>query len=406
MGYFDDYKLRISPNISNDMVKENKQMIADGFFNSPSYYPVSLYKGYAPYTSVPLDSWIVDDSKTKEIKQIQLIPDQILNFGDIIIWNNEYWLATSVDDMGGIYYRGSIQKCVSSLKWLDISGVLHEAWFIYRLDFFRGSGTEEGRVITLPAERRYIFIQNNQHTMRIERDRKFIFDGRVWKVTAIDRLLTGLIYLELEESDTDLTKDNMELRIADYYNKVSDYVVSILHIDISSIYVGNPYQIDVHVTNRGGIVSVPINFTSSDESVASINNNGLLTTHKKGEVTITATYGNASDVLTLNVLEQVVNNYSVDINGNPDIRYNATLTYGCLFKNNGFVFDDTSEYWLTGDDGISQTNLASITLQDNLKNTCSIKAAKVSGYIRLHVKNKNNLISANKRIQVKSPLEN
>lgn len=388
-------------------IKHTKNVIKSTFTCSPSYYQVQAYPPSTPSTSTPLDVWITDDSKLKDQKQVIAIPDQTLDNGYLFYWKKVYWLIVNADpELGDIYSRGIAWKCYSSLKWLDESGLTQESPFTYRLDFYRGAGVNDGKVLIVPSERRYIYIQSNIYTSKIKKDIKFIFDDRVWKVTAIDGLITGLIYLELEETEVDPTKDNMELRIADYYSKVSNYIVAISHNDISSIYVGNPYQINVQVTNRGDIVSVPIVFTSSNETIASIDSIGLLTNHKKGEVTITASYENASDAITLNVLEQVVNNYSVDIFGNTDIRYNATLNFSCIFKNNGFVINDTSEYWLTGDDGTSQTNLVSIVSQDNSKNTCSIKAAKVSGYFRLHVKNKNSLISNFKRIQIKSPLEN
>ncbi|WP_258205711.1 Ig-like domain-containing protein [Paenibacillus radicibacter] len=402
---YDSYNAILkSTNQSNKekQIKHTKKVLKSTFSDSPSYHQVTING----LSDEMIDCWITNDSKVKELKQIQLVPDKVLSFGDVITWQGDKWLTTLVENRGDIYFRGSIQKCISSLKWLDSFGVIQEVPFTYRIDFYRGAGIDNGKVIMMAQERRYIYVQKNEDTLKLLKGQRFIFDSRAWKLTAIDSLLSGLIYFELEENDIDHTKDSIDLRIADYYRKVSNYKVSILNKETTSIYVGSSFQLNLQCTNRGEIISVPVSFRSSNESIASIDHNGMVKAHRKGEVTITATYENVSDSITINVLEQIINNYSVDVVGSTDIRYSTTLFYKCIFRNNGFEISDTSEYWLTAEDGLSQTKLASIIIQDSEKNTCSIKASKTSGYVKLHVKNKNSLINGSILIQIKSPLEN
>ncbi|MCM3274453.1 hypothetical protein, partial [Paenibacillus elgii] len=138
----------------------------------------------------PIGVQITDDSKTKEQKVITFRMKDPYTFGDYIKWKNDYWLTVMYDDIGGIYQRGIIQKCVSSLRWLDSEGLIQEAWFTYRLDFYRGAGVNDDKVITRPSERRYIYVQKNEDTLRLRKGQRFIFDGRPWKLTAIDGLLS------------------------------------------------------------------------------------------------------------------------------------------------------------------------------------------------------------------------
>ncbi|MCM3274365.1 hypothetical protein, partial [Paenibacillus elgii] len=76
-------------------------------------------------------------------------------------------------------------------------------------------------------------------------------------------------------------------------------------------------------------------------------------------------------------------------------------TYSCIFRRNGEVIPDKSIFSLTSDDGISTTDLAVIVGQDQLSNTCTIKAGEKTGYIWLHVRNDNQLIKNKMRIQIK-----
>lgn len=241
MSAIDDYRLRVSGTIKSNMTNSAKQLLKNNFKNNPSYYSVTVNTASNPSVTSNLDSWIVDDSKVKELKQIQLTPDQTLYFGDLIYWIvdgvGDYWLTTQVDNVGGYYNRGSMQKCFSSLKWQDSTGAIKEAYFTLTKDTQIGLGINEGKIMILPDERRYITLQNNADTIKIKKEKRFIFDGdRSWKVTSINSLKTGLIELELEETpDLNKSTDNIALRIADYIApSTSPIPVGTLYISSSS----------------------------------------------------------------------------------------------------------------------------------------------------------------------------
>lgn len=200
-----------------------KYQVTSYFHDNPSYYQVQCYTASTPLSATPLDAWITDDpNKVEEVKQIQLIPDIQLNYGDLIYWTtsdglSDYWLTTTVDYMGGIYYRGSMQKCLSSLKWQDSTGTIKEAYLIETKDAQRGLGILDGKEIILPNERRFIAIQSNVDTRKIVKGQRFIFDGdRCFRVVSLSTLKAGLIQLEMEEQLLDTVNDNVNLRICGY----------------------------------------------------------------------------------------------------------------------------------------------------------------------------------------------
>ncbi|WP_010498378.1 hypothetical protein [Paenibacillus elgii] len=402
MGFYDAYKARLSvspPTPRSYNIDLTQRVIANTFYDSPSYYQV---KRITQKTAQTLDCWIVSDSKTKELKNIQAHPNQTIDFGDYIIWKNEYWLTLIIDSTGEINTSGQIQKCISTLKWLDSDGLVKEEWFTYRLDFYRGAGVNDDKVITMPSERRYIYVQKNEDTLRLRKGQRFIFDGRPWKLTAIDGLLSGLIYFELEEDEFNSVKDNLELGIADYYNNVAEYSVTILNGNYVSFEKSQTLQLNVEVKNRGVVIDSPTLFYSvSDDSIATINESGLISPHKKGHLLASVTFKNVSTQIEINITETVTHNYTAEIVGDSSLKVKSSKTYSCIFRRNGEVIPDKSIFSLTSDDGISPTDLAVIVVQDQLNNTCTIKAGEKTGYIWLHVRNDNGLTKNKIRIQLK-----
>jgi hypothetical protein len=82
-----------------------KKIVNESFLNSPSYQQV-----YINASAIFTEVWIVDDSDTKELKKLIMLPDISLNTGDLITWNGDRWLTLIVDN-GEIQDSGSIQKC-------------------------------------------------------------------------------------------------------------------------------------------------------------------------------------------------------------------------------------------------------------------------------------------------------
>ena len=121
----------------------------------------------------------------------------------------------------------------------------------------------------------------------------------------------NIIYIHLKQ--TTATPDHYEI----VYNGVTSF-------DIKE---STTYQLSYTVTNNGNPVYKPtITYSSSDETVATVDSNGLMTMLKKGTVDITATAYSASVTTTMTIadtstpsvdyrMEIVASSYSIRVGG-------------------------------------------------------------------------------------------
>ena len=96
----------------------------------------------------------------------------------------------------------------------------------------------------------------------------------------------NILYVHLKQTTT--VPDNFKIT----YNGVTSF-------DIND---GTTYQLSYTVTNNGSVVENPtIHYSSSDETVATVDSNGLMTMLKEGSVDITARYSDASETTTMTI---------------------------------------------------------------------------------------------------------
>lgn len=403
MSAISDYKARVSSSMRTSLINDSKARISQSFKDSPSYQEV-----YINSSSTLTGVRIVDDSQSKEQKLVVAQNEVSYSSGDYLTWNNEKWLTSIVDDMGGIYKRGIVTRCTSSIKWLTTDGFQREAYFSLLNNNLSSIGIQQGQIIDLGNERRQIVIQSNEDTKGINKDKRFIFDGRAWKVVNVDRLSQGVIYLGLEEDQFDPTNDNIELRIADYYNNLANYTISILNGDSLTIEVGQSVQLNAEIKNNGSVVTMPVQWSVDDTSVAAIDSNGLLTSSGEGEMVVTVSLvddPSVTDVISVSIQSIPNDVYTMSITSTsttPDeIKNNQSKTYTISVLLSGTPVDESVSWEMFADDMTNSTNLASITSQSGTSCTVKNNAAN-SGYVQLRaVLDRDNSVVAWKRVQMK-----
>lgn len=398
MNSISDYKSRVGNiNIRDSIIQNTSTVIRNNIINSPAYFEVNINN-----SSELFSAQIVDDSDTKDQKVIVVI-DYILKNGDIIDWQSEKWINIVTDNMGDIYYRGVLRRCNGSLKWIDEEGDINERYFTFKSDPATNFGIDNRNMISLGDERRTLLISCDDDTRLFERDQRFIFDSRAWKITAIDNIsIKNVSIVSLEEDLIDAAKDNLELEIADYYDNVSDYKITIVNGESAAISEIQTLQLNVTVTNNNTLVTSPsLEFLVSDTDVLDIDEIGLITPLKTGSAQVTVKYKNVSTSIDISVTESITNSYTCEIVGPEEMKVSRTQAYSVKFYHNGTEYSDESTFTLTGDDGISTTKLASISVQDGTTNTCTVLAGSTISYVQLHVSGFNEGTTTSKRIRIK-----
>ena len=96
----------------------------------------------------------------------------------------------------------------------------------------------------------------------------------------------NILYVHIKQTTT--IPDNYKIT----YNGVTSF-------DLND---STTYQLSYTVTNNGSVVENPtITYSSSDETIATVDSNGLMTMLKEGSVNITATYSDASVTTTMTI---------------------------------------------------------------------------------------------------------
>jgi len=389
-GFFINYKNRMLVYGSNQLdsiKKHNRQLFASSIKDAASYYKVCLIPTLISNEEIFEDALVNDNSNIRDEKMVTLSSESVYDSGYLVKYKNEYWLTVHFDNMQDIYKRGIIRKCYTTLKWQDEDGIIQEAWFSKKTDVSPNFGVGEGRVITLPDERRQIIVQSNVHTQKLRKFQRFIFDGRAWKILTSDDTAEGIINIVLAEDQINPATDNVVLRVANYKNIV--YSLDIMTNDNTIVNLNQPFQLDIRAYKDDQSISInEINLSSSDEAIGNVNMNGLFTPLQVGIVDIIAEYKGIEKKISIEVTETYNANLSVYVEGNfqPyfEIKNNQQKIYTAKVLSGVTIVDSPVEFELFSDDKISSTTLASIIQFDSA--SCTIKNNKVStGYVQLKV---------------------
>jgi hypothetical protein len=311
----------------------------------------------------------------------------------------EKWLVLSDNLRSRDYYKVIMQKCNHNIKF-NFEGTVKEFSCVADSKVF---DIETNQFLSVPSGKIVVTMQDNPDSDNITIGQRFIKMKNAWKVTGIDRTKNGLLMLYCD-LDTFATSDDLVNEIANAGDYI--YTLEITNGETASIQEGSTLQLNAQVKLNDNTVEKEVIYSSDNTSIATVDASGLVTAIGAGECIITASLAenpNVYDTITIVVSALPQHNYSVTISGNTSIVKGKTATYTATFTDNGQVITETSEFWLTADDGVSTTTLATITSQDPVNNTCVVTAGNTIGYVKLWVKNTaGTIVSQPYRIQIRN----
>ena len=238
-------------------------------------------------------------------------------------------------------------------------------------------GEAQGSIFTQVDGDIIIYTGFNTITDKIKVNNRINAFGNSYQVS--NRFVKeNILYVHLKQTTTMPDNYNIE------YTGVTSF-------DINE---SNTYQLTYTVTNNGSVVENPtITYSSSDETIATVDSNGLMTMLKEGTVDITATSYGDSCITTMTIANTSAPTYALSITSSTD-----TIKLGGGYKTMNCMFADkygqditatvianmtTSDFtWTCFVDNVELTNDSFVTWREGAEvNQKKIKLASNNSYI-------------------------
>lgn len=204
-----------------------------------------------------------------------------IQIGTIFVLKGERYIVTSKDGIeSDIFFTSMAVRCDVTFV-VKCNGEYKDIPLTVVSDKF----TVNHGTISVVDGTVIMYTQDNDISRNIAINNEYYAFGGYYKVGS-NFFNNGLAYFYLERQT--MPQDNYAIT----YNGVTSF-------DIND---GTTYQLSYTLTNNGSVVENPtIHYSSSDETVATVDSNGLMTMIKEGSVDITATYSTASTTTTMTI---------------------------------------------------------------------------------------------------------
>lgn len=307
-------------------------------------------------------------------KKIILPYDIPLKRGNMIDAYGEKWIVMTVNAKQEIYTIAEIEQCTLLLRWQNPKTLeIIERWGMSQNPY--SADIQYDKQVDSAANKIAVTIQLDDETKLLDMDKRFLMTERnenpvAYKIVGHDAVTAnGLLVIKIQEDaslkDEESEIDNWDLMIANYI----DPKITISIIDIQEVLIGSTTQLKYTIKNANGIVNkIPI-FESSDENIATIDENGFITAIDEGNVIISVKYQNTIKSINIEVKPVVIDNFELKLTGVETLQIGRSSNYTGYVYNNGVITDEAI-IWSINDLGINKIAILS-NIDDN---TCKITA--------------------------------
>lgn len=383
---FDAY-LSVVKSTPADIYKDEFQSLVDAEFENATTVNTVLHNG------VPVTVRVVGKFDTETVarrndnyqKIIFRNPDYEVNIGDIFEFYDAKWICTDISS------TPFSKSCTVTRSYFNIyiykNGIIHEVPCIVE-DTIRlySMGIKENEYIMQPFTDIIVRVPNNEITSLIRRGEVYRIGKDTYKAIDISDVVNpGLIVIKFR-----WTSDEQYL---------PSYTIKILNGDNIQINRSQQFFIKTEVRENGEIItSPPLLYHSSDENIATIDKDGMVTILGTGTVTFTVTLVNdprVSDSIIVDIVEdepdlssdnkmsgkyEVVEGFTISLAGDEEIIKGRTKTY-IAQKYNSEIVDENAEFTFEIIPGDTPPNAYELNVISH--NQCSITAKSATYYIIL-----------------------
>lgn len=329
------------------------------------------------------------DNKDNSIDTKYFYSEAPLQQGDIITYDNfNYIIITKNHSINNAYTIYTVREMPFTVKFAFNSTVKVFPFYADAKVF----DISNNKYFNTASGQMNITMQSNNDTSQIAIQQRFIKFGSAWEVTGKNCTQEGLLCLSCT-IDTFNSNDDKTNEIA---GNTNNYVLAVSPTTVS-VDVGKTQQITASVENNGTIVTSPtFTYVSSDTSIATISNTGLVTAVKAGSCNITVNYITADNqtltktiVATITAVTPVVPD--LVINGSTTLTIGSQNTYTLKNKDGTAITTGAYTWSIT-------YNPANATIVSQANTTCVLKGVKY-GVITLSVTDNMNTYTKNINVQ-------
>lgn len=297
--------------------------------------------------------------------------DTPIQIGTTFVLKDTPYVVTSRDgDESDIFYTSMAMKCDTTFT-VKVDNKYVSVPFVTLSDKFTLSSNS---TISMISGAVVIYTGDNLYSREVEVNESYYNYGGYYKVG--NRFFNnGLAYVYM-------TREAMP---TDRYSLTYNGATSLDMKDATT------YQLSFTAIKNDAFVSDPaLTYASSDDSIATVDGNGLMTMLKKGNVTITTTWTDGNNttctidiaISNSNVITPTVT-VAISYNGDLDTGFSRTYTaiYTDVDGNN--ISSNYNSVWTITDNSFDISNL---TLDTSTQNKCKIKCANNEDLIGLTFK--------------------
>lgn len=314
--------------------------------------------------------------------------------GQLLKFGGRYFLALNKEtDENDTYYKSDLLQVNSEIHTIVVADSSNNTGYelnlrAYAEDLSNVGLTGDSQISIVGGNISFI-VQDNADSRKLKIDATFTALGGTWKITNL-YFKSGLGYVFTERT-ADTTSNPV-------------YSLSITGSD--SVTMEDVAQLVATATITNGtttttILNPSINWSSSNTSLATVSNTGLVTGVDKGNVVITANWTghDVSATHNMEVKSNVVITYTAAITpSSKEIGTGRGYTFTVTFTDSTGATVALTPVWSFTMDTTDPTLLAGVTLTYPASNTCRVGVASNDGLVgytvTLHVRDSNSLCSA------------
>lgn len=317
-------------------------------------------------------------NSTKENKSVRQV-----KVGEYIIFDDVYYIVLNSMLKGGSEYILVVGKCDYKLKWIadDNPNVIYERWIYKNIGEKVVKGNSFTEDIVFPNDSISLIVPRTELFQRTFTKDKRLMIGyneitevpSVYKIEGMTDLKngdydSGVIDIKLVADLFDESTDDKDRFIADILGYHYEYDLILNTPNALELNIDDTIQIDITVEkyDDSGVKQQVLNpkliYLSSDESIVTVDENGLITAVDNGNANIIVSGYKKEVQINVNVSEEIISNMYIKSNNE---------NYNLATQQNSEMY-----YFTTFVDGVEQADTYAFNITPKNDNRFSYEVMK------------------------------